>query len=183
MLNSNESWVSLEEAEVIISNNFLSDDELLTKWQSLSNNDKEVLLRNSARAITDAYKFVGRKAKAGQYLAFPRVLDVLPVGLAYTIYTSQYYDNGISGSYDIGEGLEEAALAQVINAVYGATLAPYALTTQSNFMSGLKSKAVGPINESYGNLNTLTEAGLQGIYTKRVESILSKWLTASHFSF
>lgn len=183
MLSKKESWVTLEEAEILINANFLSDDPLLETWEGLSDSNKEVLLRQSARAITDAYKFIGRKANPGQYLAFPRYLDVLPVGIAYSLYTSQFFDNGISGSYDIGEGLEEAQLAQVINAVYGATLAPYALSTQSNFMSGLKSKSVGPINESYGNLTSITEAGLQGIYTKKVEGILSKWLTSSHFSF
>ena len=55
-----DSYVSLEEANTIASYTNLSSDKAYQNWLSLNDNDKEVLLRNSCRAI-DNLKFEGRR--------------------------------------------------------------------------------------------------------------------------
>lgn len=179
-----DSWVSLEEAEELIKTIFTSTNEYLKQWNSLSNEDREILLRNSALAITDSYRFAGHKQKYSQRLAFPRVLSVLPVGVAYTPYISQLYDNSHISTYTLDTGLEDAKRAQVVNAVYGSVMVDLSTEAHKNFSTGLKSKSIGPISESYDSTsNTYLENSLVGIYTKQVETILSKWLTSSHFSY
>lgn len=179
-----DSWVSLEEAEELIKSLFTSSNEYFLKWNSLSDEDKEILLRNSAFSISDSYRFTGRKQKQSQRLAFPRVLSALPVGVAYAPYISQLYDNQLVSSYSLDTGIEDAKRAQVVNSVYGSVLVDLSTESHKNFSSGLKSKSIGPISESYEiSNNSYLESSLVGIYTKQVETILSSWLTSSHFSY
>lgn len=184
MLNiNNDSWVTLEEAEEMISELFISSNTYLKAWKTLSDEDKEILLRQSAFSITDAFKFIGRKSKRAQRLAFPRVLCSLPIGEYYLPIVNPLYDTSVIKSYSLDDGLEDAKRAQVVNAVYGATMADLTADAHKNFSTGLKSKSIGPVSESYDTVNPYLEGSLVGIYTKQVESILSSWLTSSRFSF
>ena len=44
-----DSYVTLSEAEQLITDNHLSTSDIVVKWNTLSNSDKEVMLRTSCR--------------------------------------------------------------------------------------------------------------------------------------
>lgn len=173
-----DSYVSVEEANRIAAETYLSNNEILVKWKALSDSDKEVLLRTSCRDINNL-KFDGVKQSVGQILAFPRRYTH-PVGIGYALYISQYRDNSLFGSGDINDGgLNVAKLAQVENALYH-NLLDGAVTKQAGInIQGLTSKHAGPISESYDLNNRYNRNALRGIYTDKVYSILVDWLCDS----
>ncbi len=171
-----DSYVTLEEAENYISSNYLSDNELVEKWSSLSDRDKEALLRASCIAINNL-KFDGRRANLGQKLEFPRVL-AYPVGLGYNLYISQFVDNGLveGGLYGDG-GLQLAKYAQIENALYHCFLDKVVSNQLEINIKGLVSKKAGPISETYNANNKYNKDILRGIYTEKVYSLLAPWLS------
>lgn len=175
-----DSYVTLEEANELISSYFTSSDKAFIKWNELSDNDKEVLLRSSCRDI-NALKFEGRRASIGQKLEFPRVESSFS-GYGTVLYISQIYDNGLYSSHVSDGGLSVAKLAQVVNGVY-ASLYSDMVTDQIGInIQGLTSKKAGPIAESYNTNNPTTKEAMAGIYTKKVFTILNTWLSSSYYS-
>lgn len=176
-----DSYVTLEEAEVIIANNYLSTSEILAKWNSLSNSDKEVMLRTSCRDINNL-KFEGRRQRVGQLLEFPRVLTY-PVGYSYRLFIGQFTDNGlVDGDYSDDGGLSKAKEAQVENAIYHSYLDDTVNKQAGVNIKGLTSKKAGPIAESYDINNRYNKNALRGIYTDKVYSLLTPWLSDSRAS-
>lgn len=172
-----DSYVTLEEAEVIASENYTSNSDILVKWNNLSNSDKEVLLRTSCRDINNL-KFDGVKAHVNQRLAFPRKISN-PVGIGYALFISQMYDNSLYNAGDASGGLPAVREAQVENALYHCYL-DEAVTKQAGInIQGLTSKKAGPIAESYDLNNRYNKNALRGIYTDKVYSILCDWLCDS----
>ena len=173
-----DSYVTLEEAENIISQHHMSTSDLVVKWNTLSNSDKEVLLRTSCRDI-DNLKFNGRRAKVGQKLEFPRVLSY-PVGYGYRLFIGQFLDNGlVDGDYSDDGGLSLAKQAQVENALYHCYLDDTVNKQVGINIKGITSKKAGPISESYDINNRYNKNALRGIYTDKVYSLLSPWLNDS----
>lgn len=66
-----DTYVSVSDANAYLSQTYLSSDERLVQWNTLSNSDKEVYLRNACAAI-DSVKYRGVTYVALQRLAFPR---------------------------------------------------------------------------------------------------------------
>lgn len=179
-----DSYVTLEEANDIISENFISTDEVYVFWQGLSDSDKEALLRSSRRSI-DSLKFTGRRKVPGQILEFPRV-NMMPSGYGFRLYIGQFYDNGLYSPGGCGDGLIAVSIAQVINAVYAGYYNNAMNTSVEQGILGLTSKKAGPIAETYGkNGNSgLDSADAQiGIYTKQVYQLLNSWLSSSRVSY
>ena len=176
-----DSYVTLDEAEIIASRTSLSSDKAYQLWLTLSDSDKEVLLRNSCRDI-DSLKFDGRRKQLSQRLEFPRV-DVTASGLGYRMFIGQLYDNGLYSSGSSDGGLSVVKQAQVINAVYAGYYND--LTTEQIGVSiqGITSKKAGPIAETYNRNNVDTNDALMGIYTKKVYSILRPWLNDARISY
>lgn len=176
-----DSYVTLDEAEIIASRTSLSSDKAYQLWLTLSDSDKEVLLRNSCRDI-DSLKFDGRRKQLSQRLEFPRV-DVTASGLGYRMFIGQLYDNGLYSSGSSDGGLSVVKQAQVINAVYAGYYND--LTTEQIGISiqGITSKKAGPISETYNRNNVDTNDALMGIYTKKVYSILRPWLNDARISY
>ena len=97
IVNKN-SYVTLAEAESIITNTYTSDSPELKKWNLLSRDDKIIVLRNSALALNNL-RYKGRKMQRRQPLAFPRQYAVIP-GIMWTPYISQYYDNSLIDNFN-----------------------------------------------------------------------------------
>lgn len=170
-----DSYVTLDEANLIINNNYLSSSDILIKWGGLSDSDKEVMLRTSCRDINNL-KFDGRRAVVGQKLEFPRVLTY-PVGIGYRLFIGQYVDNGlIDGDYSSDGGLTEVKQAQVENAIYHCYLDDSVINQVGVNIKGITSKKAGPISESYNTNNIYNKNALRGIYTDKVYSLLTPWL-------
>ena len=182
MLHVNvDSYVTLEEADLLAKGSFLSTDKAFSVWVGLTDEDKEVLLRNSTIALNNL-KYTGRRKKYGQALEFPRV-DESYSGIGTRLFIGQFQDNGlISGNSGGGDGgLSLAKRAQVINAVYSALYNDLATDQLGITIQGLTSKKAGPISETYGRGSGSYDA-LNGIYTPKVFSLLTPWLSGGHFS-
>jgi len=175
-----DSYVSLEEAELYISENYISGSKVREKWNSLSNDDKEVLLRTSCRDLNNII-YDGQKLKVGQPLAFPRKMNN-PVGIAFALYTSQFIDNELYDSNGRSDGLEEAKGAQIENALYHGYIGNAVEEQAGVNIKGLTSKKAGPIAESYDINNRYNRQALRGIYTDKVYSLLRDWICDSRFS-
>lgn len=176
-----DSYVTLEEAEVLAGGAFLSNDKAYSVWKELEDSDKEVLLRNSCLSINNL-KFTGRRKKYGQILEFPRTDDSYS-GIGTRLFIGQFYDNGlISGSNGSGDGgLSLAKRAQVLNAVYSGLYNDLSTDQLGISIQGLTSKKAGPISETYGKGSGSYDA-LNGIYTPKVYSLLTPWLSSGHYS-
>lgn len=182
-----DSYVTLAEANSIAAATSLSSDKAYQNWLSLSDNDKEVLLRNSCRDI-NSLKFDGRRKNLAQKLEFPRV-DTSASGIGYRLFIGQIYDNGLYSSGTSDGGLSMVRQAQVINAVYAGYYNDLTLDTLGLNIQGITSKKAGPISETYNrNSNgtyTSSASGnaLLGIYTNKVFSLLAPWLNDSRISY
>lgn len=174
-----DSYVTRDEAVQIARDNFPSNHPAYIAWENTFDSSIEQLLRASCRAINNL-KFDGRRKNAGQRLEFPRVRQSL-VGVGYRLFVGQLNDNSLAESGSADGGLEQAKLAQVINAVWAAYLTNTAADTAARNIVGLTSKKAGPISESYSSSqsNTYNRDAQIGIYTKEVYSILTPWVCAS----
>ena len=68
-----DTYISLDDAQEYLSENYISTDEKLIAWNALSDMDKEILLRKALKTI-EAQPYVGFKACSTQTLEFPRAL-------------------------------------------------------------------------------------------------------------
>lgn len=181
----NDSYVSLEDANNIIAAAFISTDSALQNWNNLSDNDKEVLLRQSCRSI-DNLKYSGRRQNTNQVLEFPRIQQSY-AGITSRLFIGQFYDNGLidDSSYGFG-GLNLAREAQCINAVYAGLYNDLTTEQIGVNIQGLTSKRAGPISETYSRSSKYSsvtnEDAMKGIYTSKVYSLLTPWLVSSRFS-
>lgn len=65
-------YTSVQEANDYISNHYTEDSAERKRWETLSDNDKNVYLTNAFESI-EKLNFNGRKAVPGQETAFPRL--------------------------------------------------------------------------------------------------------------
>lgn len=175
-----DSYVTLEEAEEIISGSLLSTDEANKSWQGLSDSDKEVLLRTSCRDI-DNLKFSGRRKNLGQRLEFPRTTSTV-AGIGYRLFIGQFQDNGLYSGGTADGGIHLVKQAQVINAAYAGLFNKEATDLVKSSIQGLTSKKAGPIAETYNRNGQDTKDALIGIYTQKVYSLLTPWLGGSRYT-
>ena len=65
-------YTSVQEANAYISNHYTGDSMERKRWESLSDNDKNVYLINAFESI-EKLNFNGRKAVSGEETALPRL--------------------------------------------------------------------------------------------------------------
>lgn len=70
------SYMTLEEANEIVADNFMSTDNKRVYWNNLEDdNDKNILIYKATELIDkDSMLYIGRKAEASQAMQFPRVI-------------------------------------------------------------------------------------------------------------
>lgn len=175
-----DSYVTLEEAELYITNNYVSNSKVKEKWNGLSNADKEALLRASCKSL-NAIRYDGVKLRVSQPLAFPRKITA-PVGIGYALYTSQFVDNSLFSSGGCGDGLKEASEAQIENAIYQGYLGGVVEEQAGVNIKGIVAKKAGPIAESYNINNRYNRNALRGIYTDKVYALLRDWICDSRYA-
>lgn len=144
-------YVTLEEADGYVADHFTSSNTARVAWESLSDADKMILLRNSYRAI-EMLPFRGRKTNAAQPSVFPRW-----------------------PSTDVPEPVKNAQIENAIvladessreDAVYYAKLRTY----------GVKSYSVGNLSETLNTSAEGSSASAQGIYSQEALIFLGPWL-------
>lgn len=179
-----DSYVTLEEANDMVANTYLSGSSELSKWNALSDDDKTIVLRNSALALNNL-RYKGRKRSSSQVLAFPRVHSVLP-GIMWQPFVSQNYDNSLLDISSPTEGgLGAAKLAQVKNAVAFAMIGDSVVAEVNERKAlGILSKNRGSISESYDSSSTSASVQAQkGIYNwEETKHILINWISDSVYT-
>ena len=145
-------YVTLEEANEYVTDHFTSSNMTRVAWESLSDADKLVLLRNSYRAI-EMLTFRGRKTNKTQPSAFPRW-----------------------PSTEVPASIKEAQIANAI------VLADESSRDDADYYDklrifGVKSYHLGDLSET---LNTPAESSASsaylGIYSLRAMQLLNPWL-------
>lgn len=179
------SYVTLEEANSYISNVYMSFTEQYKQWFSseLSDSDKESALISSALALNNLKYQGSKQVYVKQPLAFPRRYIVGP-GVYYTPFVTQCADTSlVTGCAGGSNGLELAKQAQIENAlayvIYGCTFT----NARKRSLSGLRSKSVADVKETYDNNGYLIDEAEKGIYAPaKVKHILAPWLSESIFT-
>lgn len=145
-------YVTLEEANAYVADHFMSTNMTRVAWESLSDADKLVLLRNSYRAI-EMLTFRGRKTDKTQPSAFPRW-----------------------PSTDVPNQIKEAQIANAIVLADESSQDDVAYYDRLRTF-GVKSYHIGNLSET---LNTPAESAssafYQGIYSQEAARLLSPWL-------
>ena len=122
LIVNTDSYVTLEEANRYVMDYYGEDSPEYKAWFSLdtSDNTRIVALRASAKALNNL-RYKGKKAVAGQPLAFPRKFNNFP-GVVYLPYIGQYSDTSLIQGMGSNNGLESAKEAQIVNAVAGLAI-------------------------------------------------------------
>jgi hypothetical protein len=145
-------YVTLEEANAYVTGHFMSSNMTRVAWESLSDADKLVLLRNSYRAI-EMLTFRGRKTSMAQPSAFPR-----------------WPSNVVPGQ------IKEAQIANAIVLADESSREDVAYYDKLRTF-GVKSYHIGNLSET---LNTSAEgsaaSSYSGIYSQEALRLLSPWL-------
>jgi len=179
------SYVTLEEADTFVENNYMSMSAEYVKWNELTDNDKIVALTSSATALNNL-RYKGQKKIKGQLLAFPRVYRLgVGFGIGYIPYVSQYVDSSLYEGVSSSDcGYTSAKEAQIVNAVAGVAVdADLISDVRQRTVQAIKSESIGKVSKSYDIDSPRTKNIMRGIYDyDRVTYILNGWLTDSVFS-
>lgn len=145
-------YVTLEEANAYVTDHFMSSNATRVAWESLSDADKMVLLRNSYRAI-EMLGFRGRKTCATQSSAFPR-------------WPSTYVPQQIKDA-QVANAIVLADESSREDAAYYDKLRTY----------GIKSYRIGNLSETLAtSAESAGASSYQGIYSQEAMRLLSPWL-------
>lgn len=151
------SYVDVAYADEYVNTHFLSVDERRFNWETLDNNDKEVLLQRSFEAI-ECLPFVGRKTNPDQPNAFPR--------------------------YPFEEVPEAVKHAQVENAI---TLSDSSASEDAAFYEklwqyGVESYSIGNLSErtSSGAWGRNVTASSSGVISAKAINLLKPFLSGSY---
>lgn len=145
-------YVTLEEANEYVANHFMSLNMTRVAWESLSDADKMVLLRNSYRAI-EMLQFRGRKTDATQPSAFPRWPSTV-----------------------VPSPIKEAQIANAI------VLADESSQDDVEYYDrlrtfGIKSYHIGNLSEALNSpVESSSASSYHGIYSQKAMRLLSPWL-------
>lgn len=151
-MNEVIGYVTLEEANEYVIDHFISSNITRVAWESLSDADKLVLLRNAYRAI-EMLTFRGRKTDITQPSSFPRW-----------------------PSLDVPVQIKEAQIANAI------VLADESTQEDVDYYDklrtfGVKSYHVGNLSETLNSsAEGATSSSYKGIYSQEALRLLSPWL-------
>ena len=184
------SYVSLEEANAYIEQNYRSQDAVRVKWSSFTNADKEVLLRKSTTAIDGLEKSMlsgGRQQTiAHQPLAFPRYqIGGFVTNARFRGQPEQFvftYPWPIEQGGEYG-GLLQAKAACIENALYMGYFEDTVVTQLSVGIRGIKSVSTPDIKEEYSTHDELSNWARKGIYTEKVFTLLQHWISSARSGF
>lgn len=131
------SYISLDEANSLVENNYTSFSDEYKFWSSLSDNDKTVLVLNGTNLISDdTFLWKGVRVDSEQSLVFPRKLengdiigfsDKMKIGLIELVMRmnatnfskfAKLIHNGIS-SFSDGAGMSVKFVDNIVNKISG----------------------------------------------------------------
>lgn len=180
-----DTYVTIEEANEYINRNFSEESTEYKKWfnEDLSDNERARVLIRSAKALS-TLKYTGAKLKRGQALDFPRKKMMMP-GYYHLPFIPQNYDSSLIDGLTGGDnGLAGAKEAQIENAVVMMAMRKHSIVdTKTRQLSGMTSRKIDDISESYTNDSAVMYDVQTGLYAREiVESKLKSWLTSSVYT-
>lgn len=95
-----DSFVTLEEANSIINELYLDDEEEKVIWSKLSDSNKEVLLRRGTIAL-NKFNYIGHRDVNSNPLKFPRYINgvnVIPYDIKKATVIQSLYSQVVKGS-------------------------------------------------------------------------------------
>ena len=169
-----DSYVTLEEATQYAESHLLSSDPRKAAWESLTDPDKEVLLRNATSAI-DSLPLRGRKIVATQALAFPRTLQEKChryFGCFEPIVSEE--DSVVPSEVKRAQCEQALQFALSLSATASASVDAEARAALQR--QGVTSFSLGDLSESYSGMGTGSYLYDYNSLSTSVLSLLSKWL-------
>ena len=140
-----DTYISLEDADTYVEENYVSTSTEYTTWSALSNSDKEIYLKNSTKKI-DRGIYRGIKAVSTQTLEFPRALK--------TFYRREDYPNLnilLDGDWvietEVNQRVKDAQVEEAITLAIDGGTTSKRLELQRQ---GVKSFQLGDLREEYG---------------------------------
>lgn len=109
-----DTYITLAEAETYISTYYVSTNPLRVNWNKLSNDDKEVYLRNGAKAI-DSLVLRGKRATLEQTMEFPRIIDKESQLVVPDDVKNAQVETALSSSDNITQNRQELINAGVVS--------------------------------------------------------------------
>ena len=143
------SYLTLVDANLYMTENYVSTSTELVTWNALTDGDKEIHLKNSTKRI-DRQIIRGIKAVDSQTLEFPRALKSN---------CNYYYDTNVTGvnvnryyGYVVEEEVSQLVLdAQVEEAMTLSVEGTSVSSRSAMQQQGVKSFTLGDLSETYGN--------------------------------
>lgn len=152
-------YATVEQADIYVTEHYISTDPLRIAWNALSQEDKQVILNVSAEAI-DSLPYPGRKLDPTQPNVFPRY----PSQQVPTAIIAAQIENAISVSDSSSS--EDAALYQRM------------------WSFGIASYRIGNLSESVGNASggaSLSAQMLQnGIVSTKAQALLKPFIGGAY---
>lgn len=145
------SYVTAAEADTYVASHYISSDAARTRWEALSDGDKNVYLLQSVEALNQL-PFHGKPYDITQENAFPRYpYDTVP---------------------------NEVKYAQIENAVKlsDATSADDSVLYEKLMLYGIKSYSIGNLSETLGGVGTV----YPGVVSFKALKLLQKYLTGGY---
>lgn len=155
-----DTYISLDDAQEYLSENYISTDEKLIAWNALSDTDKEILLRKALK-IVDSQPYTGFKVQTTQTLEFPRAI--------YTMIPSDVYEP--SGIWPENWYVQ----SEVPDAVKYAQC-EIALETASGTSNRVKLQRQGVKSFSLGNLSETYSGASNSIVSHEAKELLKPYI-------
>lgn len=179
-----DTFVSVEDADKYVAETYTDTNAYRTKWEGLTVENKQAILRRSTRAL-NRLNYQGRVKYSTQKLAFPRELRYSVGGVFWTPYISQYGDNQLissGGPISDPDGSIAIAEATVENALGIAFYDNVQKDMNELNLRGLTrtSQKIGPVSETYSENSKINSKIASDIFNNKIYIILHAWLITSH---
>ena len=172
-----DAYISLVDADLYMTNNYVSTSTEYTTWDALSDGDKEIYLKKATKRI-DRQILRGIKAVDTQTLEFPRALKTYGSYWDQPVYgATPYRSNDYVVESEVGQRVKDANIEEALSiSVNGTGLN----NRQSLQQQGVKSFSLGDLSETYGT--GLSSSFNSTVLTSTVAKELLKYYQAGSVS-
>ena len=144
-----DTYISIADADTYMTENYISTSTELVTWDALSDNDKEIHLKNATKRI-DRQIIRGIKAVDTQTLEFPRALKSN---------CNYYYDTNVTGvnvnryyGYIVEEEVTQRVLDAQVEEAMSLSVEGTSISKRSKLQQqGVKSFRIDDLSETFGS--------------------------------
>lgn len=144
-----DTYISLDDADTYVEENYISTDTKRTSWEALSDSDKEIFLKKATKKL-DRQILRGIKANDTQTLEFPRALP--------TKYRREDYPQlniRLDGDWvvetEVSQRVKDAQVEEALSINTTGSNANKRLELQKQ---GVKSYSIGNLSETFNSVSS-----------------------------